>query len=420
MTIKRIKAALRQWNRQRLGRRSAAKVKRQSLAAFKAIRLVSVPPSASLQIKPCLDAMEHHGLRVSIGAAPEPLCLHVHGADAWARAGQALPQGIFGVYMSDTDIAANNSDSCTPWLLAARFIWVPSMAAVRQLVSMGVGSAKIYLLPTAHNTKDIPGESLFYSATHIQQFFASRFLLAHQLIGFDDFYQHCASGMRPLPNMLCLGVVEYVARLDDFMSEDTGISYFPGLRHTTGWIGCGMSYKFLFCLAKRDQLNTLTICEDDVLLPPHWQTELERIHSKIQPAFDAGKADVFAGIVTTLPEDTVLLAHEDFGARKLVTLNRTTGTVFNVYSRQAIHYMSEWDHARHDLVNNTIDKYLMNRPELKALVLVPFFVQHKENIVSTLWNTSNGEIYNAVFDKTQQRIDGLINNISEHQRGAGV
>jgi GR25 family glycosyltransferase involved in LPS biosynthesis len=420
MTLQRIKTALREWNRRRLGKRSAVKVKQQSLARFKTICIIGMPASVQQALKPCIEAMEHHGLLVCSGERHQPNGLNIYGTATWAVTQQTPPQGIFGVYMTESEVLTGQTDTCASWLLAARFIWVPSMDAVRQLVALGIASSKIYLLPTEQSAKNIPGEALFYSALHIQKFFASRFLLAHQLIGFDGFYQQCSSAMRPLPRTVCIGVVEYVARLDDFMSEQTGIAYFPGLRHTTGWVGCGMSYKFLFCLAKRDQLSSITICEDDVRLPPDWQTELERIHSKIQPAFDTGDADVFAGIVTTLPDDAVLLAQEDFGERKLVTLNKTTGTVFNVYSQKTIHYMSEWNHSRHDLVNNTIDKYLMNKADLRAQALMPFFVQHKEDIISTLWNTSNGETYNAVFDKTEQRIYELINNASQHQRIAGA
>jgi hypothetical protein len=408
MALKHIKAVMRDWNRKRLGRRSAAKVQQQSLAAFSGFDLIGVSASASHELKPCLDAIRHHGLVVSSSAVPKTKCINIYGSGFWGSDALTPPLGIFGLYIAEADTAASKSDACAPWLSAARFIWASSMGVVRQLVALGITSSKIYLLPTAQSTRDIPGAAFFQSAAHSQQFFASRFLLAHQMIGFDDLYQKCASDMRTLPDMLCLGVVEYVARLDDFVSEDTGIAYFPGLRHTTGWLGCGLSYKFLFCLAKRDQLNTLTICEDDVLLPPNWQTELANLRTKILPAFHQGEAHVFAGIVTTLPEDAVVLAHEDFGARKLVTLNKTLGAVFNVYSKSAVDYMSQWDPTRHDLVCNTIDKYLMNKVNLRALALVPFFVLHKEDVVSTLWNTNNGDTYNVAFDKTQQRIIHLI------------
>jgi len=418
MALKRIKTALREWNRRRLGKRSAAKVKQQSLGAVNAFKLVGFSANASLELMPCVDAIRQHGLQVQADAV-QPLAspktlMTVYGASIWASPHEALAQNLFGLCVVDADLALiDTAQSCRTWFGSARFVWASSMAVVRQLVKVGVPSSKVYLLPTEKNTPDIAGAELFHSSGDIQQFFSSRFLLAYQIISFDDFYQKCASGMHPLPDTLCLGVVEYVARLDDFMSEGTGIAYFPGVRHTTGWVGCGLSYKFLFCLAKRDQLNTLTICEDDVLLPANWQAELQGIRSKIQPAFDKGQAHVFAGIVTTLPDDAVLLSHEDFGERKLVTLNKTTGTVFNVYSQQTIHYMSEWNHARHDLVSNTIDKYLMNKADLRALALVPFFVQHKEDIVSTLWNTNNGDTYNAVFDQTQQRILQMMSDAKQ-------
>ncbi|MBC8674081.1 glycosyltransferase family 25 protein [Aeromonas hydrophila] len=52
------------------------------------------------------------------------------------------------------------------------------------------------------------------------------------------------------------------------------MQYVPGLRHRLGWVGCGLSYKFLINRAKDLNFQQITICEDDVSLPDDFRADL--------------------------------------------------------------------------------------------------------------------------------------------------
>ncbi|MBQ7498653.1 MAG: glycosyltransferase family 1 protein, partial [Selenomonas sp.] len=73
---------------------------------------------------------------------------------------------------------------------------------------------------------------------NIFTFFFNRFLLAKNLISFDDFYNNTASCFDFAGKKICLNLPESVDRRRYFDSINRyGFQYFPGLRHDIGWIG---------------------------------------------------------------------------------------------------------------------------------------------------------------------------------------
>ena len=54
--------------------------------------------------------------------------------------------------------------------------------------------------------------------------------------------------------------------LYDMFDKDNlyGFTFFPGLKHKLGWVGCGMSYKFILKKAAEQGLERILVCEDDV------------------------------------------------------------------------------------------------------------------------------------------------------------
>lgn len=241
-------------------------------------------------------------------------------------------------------------------------------------------------------------------------FYTGRFLLAQASITFKKFSELAAPCLKPLPDTLCLGLPEYTERLDAFLSESLDdITYFPGLRHNVGWIGCGLSYKFMIQLAHRDAKPWITICEDDVVLPEDWQDEVERF---VNPTGNATSTiincDMFSGLITDLPEDTQILSTWRKSGYQYVALNEMTGTVFNVYRQSMYKHVLSWDESNFNLKENAIDRYMSKLNNLSVAARVPYLAGHKEGLNSTLWGGSN-EGYVNRFDKSLQKITDLMN-----------
>ncbi len=317
------------------------------------------------------------------------------------------PTGRFALMLTSGWSARASVDAMRPWLNAATWIWAPDLDTVRELDQAGWGAAKVHLLPAPDLTSSLPGAEMFVDARAMSQFYLGRFLLSQMVIGFDAFWQHGAPTMKPLPQWLGLGVLEYPARLDSFMQEGlAGVQYFPGLRHNTGWIGCGMSYKFLIKLAMRDGLDWVFICEDDVQLPANWREVLAPFTTGPVPAQWAG-VDIFSGLITDLPDDTRLLGQWHEGGVHYAVLDQMTGMVCNVYRRGVFDYISRWDERLLDLKNNAIDRYIPRKPALEIALSVPFLAGHKEGLSSTLWKGASNAIYINRFEKVIAQVNRL-------------
>ena len=110
-----------------------------------------------------------------------------------------------------------------------------------------------------------------------------RFLLATDNLDFDRFYNLAGSYVRFSKPFVCLGLPESVERHADFEKDNRyGIEYFPGLRHSLGWIGCGLSYKFIIKKAKELGFESIVACEDDVEFYPGWEARFEQIRTVLE------------------------------------------------------------------------------------------------------------------------------------------
>ena len=101
-----------------------------------------------------------------------------------------------------------------------------------------------------------------------------RFLLAFDCISFDEFYECAGNYISFGGSRICLSLPEDVERRNAFLKDNQyGFELFAGLRHTRGWTGCGLSYKFIMKKAKEQGFSDILICEDDVLFPEDFDIE---------------------------------------------------------------------------------------------------------------------------------------------------
>lgn len=214
-----------------------------------------------------------------------------------------------------------------------------------------------------------------------------RAFLAHDLITYEQFYTAVGDSISFDSDMVCLGLPETVSRRADFDSDNHyGIQYFPGLRHRLGWVGCGLSYKFLLHRAKDIGLERIMICEDDIQFPENFSSHLASVNEYLDSREDW---DLFSGLIANLHQDTNILECVEHGEQKYVTIDKMTSTVMNIYSRDFYENLLGWDDKNHDAKTNTIDRYIESRSDLHVITTPKFLVGHKEELDSTLWGFNN-------------------------------
>ena len=175
----------------------------------------------------------------------------------------------------------------------------------------------------------------------------------------------------------------------------------PGLKHNIGWVGCGLSYKFLAKRALDCGYKKLLICEDDTFFPPDFDERFKKI---LRYTAENSDWDAFSGIMADIGNVKVLSLKEQDG-ETYVYLNRIVSTVFNMYSEKTLALMSAWDPFDRDVYKNTIDRYLEGN-RLSILTTCPFLAGHKEDLDSTIWGKSN-TAYDAMMQSSNKKLKKL-------------
>lgn len=213
----------------------------------------------------------------------------------------------------------------------------------------------------------------------------------------------------------------YVARKSDFFalslpetierrksiaqSLPDGCELFDGIRHSSGWIGCGGSFNALSRYAVANAVDRLVVIEDDVELPPNFNSLLCEINKYL----DARRSgwDIFSGLMADIHPSAKIISVEQFDGRTYVTIDKMTSTVFNIYNESALKVLSQWDPLNTDAITNTVDRYLERQENLRVVVTVPFIAGHKEDATSTLWGFEN-ERYTPMIAEAQRKIESLV------------
>ena len=239
-------------------------------------------------------------------------------------------------------------------------------------------------------------------------FYLSRMLLSLDMIGFEQFHQVCGfDSITPnAMNMYCLGLPENIQRRQSFMNDNQyQIDVFDGLRHSVGWVGCGLSYKYLMTYAKERGLDYIIVCEDDVEFPANFTEKLAEIMDYLKQT--PHNWDVFSGLIADLHYTTQILRIDAYKNNEYIYIDKMTSTVFNIYNKKKKKKISCWDNLDTDVETNTIDRYIEMHGGLRVVTTSPFLVGHKEDQTSSLWGFNNSN-YSDMFSKTQSLFGAKI------------
>jgi GR25 family glycosyltransferase involved in LPS biosynthesis len=209
---------------------------------------------------------------------------------------------------------------------------------------------------------------------------------------------------------ICLSLPEYQVRFNyiNHLIETTELkelkfSVVIGLRHVIGWVGCGLSYKYLFYKALQRNLTKITISEDDIILEDNFNDNFQAIISYLKVV---GSWDVFNGYTFWHGNRDLECIFALNTRYKLFKTSSLISTVFNIYNISAIESGAKWDATLRNQ-ENAIDGYLKGCIS-SVIVSYPFIVDHNDNLDSVLWGESNEFIYAHMVAESKQVIKDAI------------
>lgn len=239
------------------------------------------------------------------------------------------------------------------------------------------------------------------------EYYFQRFLLATDHIDFDTFYDLAGHNIEFKTDYVCLGLPESTVRKKDFDKDNkVGFQYFPGLRHNVGWIGCGLSYKFILRKAHEQKFKNITICEDDVEFLSDWKERFDQIHEHLETQGESW--DIFAGLIANLHADTNIKAIDKFDDFELIHIDRMISMVLNTYNARVFQKVIKWDESFRDPYKNTIDRFIEDQANIDVITTAPFLVGHKEELMSTLWGFKNSQ-YTDIIADSAKRLQEKVN-----------
>jgi GR25 family glycosyltransferase involved in LPS biosynthesis len=251
-------------------------------------------------------------------------------------------------------------------------------------------------------------------------FYLNRALLSMDFVDFDTLNpQNTLTQIKSNETkMFCLGLPENIERRKSFNQDNTyNFTVFDGLRHTQGWIGCGLSYKYLITLAKASNLDYVIICEDDVEFPSDFNEKLFSILDYLEKT--EKKWDMFSGLIADVHEDTKILDIESYNGNEFIYIDKMTSMVFNIYHHSFYDKLINWDDKNHDLHSNTIDRYIESQGDLIVVTTLPFLVGHKEEQTSSIWHFQNTQ-YNSLFEKSNQLFKNKVDFFKDQNINSGT
>ena len=86
--------------------------------------------------------------------------------------------------------------------------------------------------------------------------------------------------------------------------------------------------------------------------------------------------------------------------------------VFNIYHQRFYDYLLKWDEDNRDLKTNAIDRYIENKPDLKVVTTLPYLVEHKEDVCTTLWDRKHN-MHFSYNDMTHNSIKAIQDKIAK-------
>jgi hypothetical protein len=310
------------------------------------------------------------------------------------------------------------------YLKSAVAVLEHSESNIPKLISMGIEINNLFYVPLEGNDKtyepvefpaspdvdqpDFRSESaVMYSPENRFRFMLARALLG---LGFAD-EKLLLANMDLSANRDDLTIVlslpettERRARAVESLPAKT--IFFDGAKLSPGWVGSATSYKLLSTFLLNQGVSRVTICEDDVILPPSYDSDIRVVMDYLDSIEDTW--DLFVGLTADFDYTTTITNVVEFKGRRFIHQNKFTSMVLNIYSRIGLEKISSWDAHNAKNGENTIDRFLNEGLSLNVISLDSNICGHDSKAVSTLWGAPNSDIYDSMILRSNYIRFGLM------------
>ncbi|HFU2660084.1 TPA: hypothetical protein ACH5MF_004426 [Escherichia coli] len=255
----------------------------------------------------------------------------------------------------------------------------------------------------------------FTNVDNKNNYYLRRYLLSIDKLNFSQYksifsFEQFQTGDVP---RLCLSLSETpVRRKAFFASPSHGFQFFEGIRYRIGWIGCGMSYKYMLSGMLASKAEMGIICEDHVIFPVDYDNKLNKIINHLKST--EAKWHIFAGIIAHLHEDTKVLDVKVMDGIEYIYIDKMTSMVMNIYSRRGMDLISQWDEKNIDAETNTIDRYVESAQDLVVVTTLPFLVGYAEEQQSTLWGFENSQ-YTSLIKASEKLLAEKVTEFKKNR-----
>ncbi len=271
-------------------------------------------------------------------------------------------------------------------------ILVSQIENISYLWENGIRYPKVYYVPLTADEGTVPGDMAgdhFISSNNKEpsyfEFMLQRFLLGEGYLKKSD-----VDNLEPFSfksNDVVLSLPETVERRASYIKYGIkDVQFFDGIRRSPGWMGCGLSYKYLARSALEQNLEKLLVVEDDVEFFPDHAEKMEIINEYLER--HTGQWDIFSGVMALTMDECRILHVDKYKGITFVTVDKMISTVFNVYFPSALERLALWD-PNVESFDDQIDRYLAAQNDLKILTTLPYLVGHKAVEDSTIWQRKN-------------------------------
>jgi len=140
----------------------------------------------------------------------------------------------------------------------------------------------------------------------------------------------------------CLSLIEDDSRYKEMMSQNNIIKHtkFPAFKHNTGHIGCAMSYYTIMYNCKKQNIDSITVFEDDTLI----KNNFYNVYTIIKEFLKYVKWDIFNGYCCIIENESDILEYYIYKGCYFLKIKKMVGTVFNIYNKSVYDAFLSYDY----------------------------------------------------------------------------
>ena len=293
---------------------------------------------------------------------------------------EELPPATHRICVQPAFTPGSLPENYVAMLKDSRAVLAESQQEIEALAQQGITYPSVFYVPEPGSEGDF-------------HFFLCRLMMALGATDFSALYDQCAQH-EIKTQLIALSLPETFERHELLKSKTSAALVFPGLRATPGWVGAACSFKYLAKKLLEAGVEQALIFEDDAEFTEGMNPE-DILSFALKIRQEHCRWDVFSAFISDLHPDATISSVFKADGRQCVLLNRMVGMVCNVYSRNALTLIAEWDETNPDVGHNTIDRYLEAHDDLKIVTTCPFLVGHNEEMTSSLWHVKNSTMNHA-------------------------